>query len=172
MNTKPAPMLSVGEVAQRSGVAVSTLHFYEAKGLIASFRSRGNQRRFSRDILRRIAIIRVAQRLGVPLSEIIDLLKPVPAGKQPTAAKVREMIANWRIALQARIDGLVRLRDSLDGCIGCGCLSLEDCPLRNPSDKLGAEGQGAVLLSCDAVREPNEETQVASPRASAHSSGR
>jgi MerR family redox-sensitive transcriptional activator SoxR len=172
MDPKRAPLLSVGEVAQRSGVAVSTLHFYEAKGLIASIRSRGNQRRFSRDILRRIAIIRVAQRLGVPLAEITDLLVPVPAGKQPTAAQVREMIANWRRALQARIDGLMQLHDSLDGCIGCGCLSLEDCPLRNPSDRLGAEGQGAVLLSCDGVRDPNEETQAASPRPSAHNSGR
>jgi MerR family redox-sensitive transcriptional activator SoxR len=154
MDTKPPPLLSVGEVAQRSGVAVSTLHFYEAKGLIASIRSRGNQRRFSRDILRRLAIIKVAQRLGVPLTEIIGLLKPVPAGKQPTAGDVREMIANWRIALQARIDGLILLRDNLDGCIGCGCLSLEDCPLRNPSDKLGAGRQGAVLLNCDGARDP------------------
>ncbi|MBY6240811.1 redox-sensitive transcriptional activator SoxR [Methylosinus sp. Sm6] len=155
MTTKLAQLLTVGEVAQRSGVPISTLHFYEAKGLIASIRSRGNQRRFSRDILRRIAIIRVAQRLGVPLAEIIDLLKPVPAGKQPTAAAVRELIANWRRALQARIDGLTRLRDHLDGCIGCGCLSLEDCPLRNPSDRLGADGQGAVLLDGDGVRAAN-----------------
>ncbi|ATQ69404.1 MULTISPECIES: redox-sensitive transcriptional activator SoxR [Methylosinus] len=156
MNTKRIQMLSVGEVAQRSGVAISTLHFYEAKGLIASIRSRGNQRRFSRDILRRIAIIRVAQRLGVPLAEIVDLLKPVPAGKQPTAADVKDMIVNWRRALQARIDGLTLLRDRLDGCIGCGCLSLEDCPLRNPSDRLGADGQGAVLLKCDGVRDAND----------------
>jgi MerR family redox-sensitive transcriptional activator SoxR len=151
MNTKPERMLTVGEVAQRSGVAISTLHFYEAKGLIASVRSRGNQRRFSRDILRRIAIIRVAQRLGLPLTEIIDLLKPVPAGKRPTATDVREMIVNWRKALQARIDGLTLLRDNLDGCIGCGCLSMTDCPLRNPSDQLGADGHGAVLLNCDGV---------------------
>ncbi|BDV35746.1 MULTISPECIES: redox-sensitive transcriptional activator SoxR [Methylocystis] len=141
--------MTVGEVAQRSGVAVSTLHFYEAKGLIAATRSRGNQRRFSRDILRRIAIIRVAQHLGLPLAEITALLKPIPAGKQPTAAAVREMVGNWRQSLQARIDGLTRLRDHLDGCIGCGCLSLEDCPLRNPSDELGATGSGPVLLQRD-----------------------
>ncbi|CAH2602793.1 DNA-binding transcriptional dual regulator SoxR [Rhodovastum atsumiense] len=139
-------MLSVGEVARRSGVAVSTLHFYEAKGLIAASRSGGNQRRYARDILRRIAIIRVAQRLGVSLTEIAGLLKPIPAGKTPTAADVREMVASWRTALQERIDGLTRLRDHLDGCIGCGCLSLEDCPLRNPSDRLGEEGRGPVLL--------------------------
>lgn len=148
---KPSLLLTVGEVAHRSGVAISTLHFYESKGLIAAIRSRGNQRRFSRDILRRIAIIRVAQSLGVPLAEITTLLKPIPAGKQPTAADVREMIANWRTALQARIDGLTQLRDHLDGCIGCGCLSLEECPLRNPSDQLGTTGQGAVLLRQDVV---------------------
>lgn len=143
---KPSPLLTVGEVAQRSGVAISTLHFYESKGLISAIRSRGNQRRFSRDILRRIAIIRVAQRLGIPLAEIATLLKPIPAGKHPTAADVREMVANWRTALQARIDGLTQLRDHLDGCIGCGCLSLAECPLRNPSDQLGVNGNGAMLL--------------------------
>ena len=134
--------MTVGEVAQRSGVAVSTLHFYEAKGLIAATRSRGNQRRFSRDILRRIAIIRVAQHLGMPLTEITALLKPIPAGKQPTAAAVREMVANWRQSLQARIDGLTRLRDHLDGCIGCGCLSIDKCKFANPSDRAGRRGPG------------------------------
>lgn len=139
-------MLSVGEVARRSGVAVSTLHFYEAKGLIAAGRSAGNQRRYARDVLRRVAIIRVAQRLGLPLAEIAELLKPIPAGKQPTAADVRTLVGIWRSALQARIDGLVQLRDQLDGCIGCGCLSMQDCPLRNPSDRLGTDGAGPVLL--------------------------
>ncbi|MCJ2064520.1 redox-sensitive transcriptional activator SoxR [Methylobacterium sp. J-088] len=141
-----SPFLTVGEVARRSGIAVSALHFYEAKGLIASTRTEGNQRRFSRDILRRVAIIRVAQGLGVPLAEIAGLLKPIPMGKQPTAAAVRAMVADWRAALQARIDGLTRLRDRLDGCIGCGCLSQTECPLRNPSDRLGRAGQGPVLL--------------------------
>ncbi|MFL9824165.1 redox-sensitive transcriptional activator SoxR [Rhodoplanes sp. SY1] len=157
LGRKPPSFLTVGEVARRSGVAVSTLHFYEAKGLVAATRSRGNQRRFSRDILRRIAIIRVAQRLGMPLAEIAVLLKPIPPGKQPSAADVRDMVASWRRALQARIDGLTRLRDSLDGCIGCGCLSLEDCPLRNPSDQLGRDGEGAVLLRNDDVKEISTE---------------
>lgn len=143
---KPPELLTVGEVARRSGVAISTLHFYETKGLIAAIRSRGNQRRFSRDILRRIAIIRVAQDLGFTLAEIAALLKPIPAGKRPTAADVRAMVAGWRRALQARIDGLTQLRDQLDGCIGCGCLSLRECPLRNPSDQLGVNNEGAVLL--------------------------
>lgn len=146
VRAKRSSSLTVGEVARRSGVAVSALHFYEAKGLIAAMRSRGNQRRYSRDILRRLAIIQVARRLGFHLSEIAALLKPIPAGMHPTAADVREMTANWRKALQARIDGLTELRDHLDGCMGCGCLSHTDCPLRNPSDRLGRDGQGAVLL--------------------------
>ncbi len=141
-----SPLLTVGEVARRSGVAVSTLHFYEAKGLIAATRSSGNQRRYPRDILRRVAIIRVAQSLGISLAEIAAMLKAVPAGKQPTAAEVREMVADWRTMLQERIDGLILLRDRLDGCIGCGCLSQTECPLRNPSDRLGIDGRGPVLL--------------------------
>lgn len=140
------PWLTVGEVAHRSGIAISTLHFYEAKGLIAATRTEGNQRRFSRDILRRVAIIRVAQSLGVSLAEISTILKPVPAGRQPTAAEIRAMIADWRATLQARIDGLTLLRDRLDGCIGCGCLTQAECPLRNPSDRLGVSGKGPVLL--------------------------
>lgn len=145
-NTKLPAMLTVGEVASRSGVAVSAIHFYEAKGLISSLRTKGNQRRFSRDILRRIAIIRTAQRLGISLEEICGLVTPIPAGKQPSVAQVREMIATWRSAIQRRIDGLTQLRDHMDGCIGCGCLSLEDCPLRNPEDELRHNGTGAVLL--------------------------
>jgi MerR family transcriptional regulator, redox-sensitive transcriptional activator SoxR len=140
------PLLTIGEVARRSGVAVSALHFYEAKGLIEATRTGGNQRRFSRDILRRVAIIRVAQRLGFPLAEIADLLKPIKKGRSPSAKDIREMVAGWRETLQMRIDGLTRLRDRLDGCIGCGCLSQRECPLRNPSDELGAGGTGAVLL--------------------------
>ncbi|GEO82713.1 redox-sensitive transcriptional activator SoxR [Pararhodospirillum oryzae] len=145
--TQPAPLLGVGEVAARSGVSVSTLHFYESKGLIAASRSPGNQRRYGRDVLRRIAIIRAAQRLGLPLSEISGLLKPFPPGVSPSTADVRQMVAQWRVALQARIDGLTELRDHLDGCIGCGCLSLEDCPLRNPDDQLGRAGTGPLLLT-------------------------
>ncbi|WP_276330942.1 redox-sensitive transcriptional activator SoxR [Methylobacterium currus] len=138
--------LTVGEVARRSGVAVSTLHFYEAKGLIAAARSGGNQRRFSRDVLRRVAIIRVAQGFGVSLAEIAELLEPIPPGKRPSAAEIRAMVGGWRVMLQARIDGLILLRDRLDGCIGCGCLSQTECPLRNPMDELGSRGSGPVLL--------------------------
>ncbi len=140
-------MLTVGEVARRSGVAVSALHFYERKGLIAAERSAGNQRRYSRDILRRIAIIRVAQDLGFALSEIADLLRPIPPGRTPDAAEVSAMVEGWRAAIQARIDGLEELRDKLDGCIGCGCLSHRDCPLRNDGDRLGKDASGPVLLA-------------------------
>ncbi|WP_333825287.1 redox-sensitive transcriptional activator SoxR [Pinisolibacter sp.] len=142
----PPKFLSVGQVARRAGVAVSTLHFYEEKGLIASSRSAGNQRRYPRDVLRRVAIIRVAQDLGFSLAEIAALLTPFPPGSAPDARAVRDMVAGWKAAIQARIDGLSELRDKLDGCIGCGCLSKDVCPLRNPADRLANEGTGPVLL--------------------------
>lgn len=138
--------LSVGEVAERSGVAVSTLHFYEAKGLIGSWRSRGNQRRYPREVLRRIAVIRVAQRLGIPLARIKEALGTLPAGRTPTAEDWARLSASWRAELDERIRTLTRLRDELDGCIGCGCLSMKACPLRNPWDVLSEQGPGPRLL--------------------------
>ncbi|KXS37505.1 MULTISPECIES: redox-sensitive transcriptional activator SoxR [Modicisalibacter] len=139
--------LSVGDVAARSGVAVSTLHFYEEKGLIHAWRNAANQRRYSRDVLRRVAVIRIAQRTGVPLAEIGAALNTLPTGRTPTAEDWHHLSAGWRDALQARIDALVRLRDQLDGCIGCGCLSLACCPLRNPEDVLGETDSGACRLA-------------------------
>ena len=141
--------LSVGEVAKRSGVAVSTLHFYEAKGLIASWRNAGNQRRYSRDVLRRVGIIKVAQRTGIPLASIREALHTLPEGRTPTAADWSRLSATWKVDLDARIDRLARLRDQLDHCIGCGCLSLDDCPLRNPWDELAEQGPGPRLLDPD-----------------------
>lgn len=138
--------LSVGEVAQRSGVAVSTIHFYEAKGLITGWRSSGNQRRYSRDVLRRIAVIRVAQRAGIGLADIRQALSALPADRTLSAHDWSALSSTWRAELDARIRSLTQLRDQLDGCIGCGCLSLIDCPLRNPGDRLGHKGTGAVLL--------------------------
>lgn len=138
--------LTVGEVAERSGVAVSAIHFYESKGLIRGWRTEGNQRRFAREVLRRIAIIKVAQRTGIPLSQIQEALKALPDHRAATAEDWRRLAAKWREDLNDRIERLVRLRDQLDGCIGCGCLSMGSCPLRNPGDKLGAEGPGARLL--------------------------
>lgn len=138
--------LTVGEVAQRSGVAVSTIHFYEAKGLIASRRSSGNQRRYAREVLRRIAVIKVAQRLGIPLSAIAEALSTLPEGRTPTAKDWNRLSAQWRRELDDRIEKLTRLRNQLNDCIGCGCLTLERCGLRNPWDELSDEGAGPRLL--------------------------
>jgi MerR family redox-sensitive transcriptional activator SoxR len=138
--------MSVGEVAKRSGVAVSTLHFYESKGLIRSARSRGNQRRYARSVLRRIAIIKVAQRAGIPLATILQALASLPRDGAPTGADWRRLSTAWRIELDQRIRTLTQLRDRLDGCIGCGCLSVTACPLRNPADKLAKKGAGPRLL--------------------------
>lgn len=138
--------LSVGQVSRRSGVAVSTLHFYESKGLLKPARTEGNQRLYSRGMLRRIAIIKVAQRVGVPLAEIGKALAAIPHESKPTAAQWARVSAQWAEGLQQRIDTLSRLKSSLESCIGCGCLSLGECPLRNPEDDLGREHSGAVLL--------------------------
>ncbi len=138
--------LSVGEVAARSGVAVSAVHFYEAKGLIRSRRNQGNQRRYPREVLRLVAVIKVAQRIGIPLAMIRDALATLPHGRTPTAADWRKLSANWKQRLDERIEKMMQLRDSLTGCIGCGCLSLKVCPLRNPLDRLGEEGPGPRLL--------------------------
>jgi MerR family redox-sensitive transcriptional activator SoxR len=138
--------LSVGELARRSGVAVSALHFYEAKGLIRSHRSSGNQRRYPRDVLRRVSVIKVAQRVGVPLAEIREALKSLPQNRAPTAVEWRRLSSKWRSELDDRIKRLTQLRDRLDECIGCGCLSIGNCWLRNPWDKLAADGSGPRLL--------------------------
>lgn len=138
--------LSVGDVARRSGVAISTVHFYETKGLIGGWRSAGNQRRYPREILRRIAVIRVAQRAGIPLKTIREALGSLPGERTPTAADWARLSKQWRGALTDRIDQLTKLRDQLEGCIGCGCLSMRSCPLRNPDDKLGDRGPGPRYL--------------------------
>jgi len=138
--------LSVGEVAARSGVAVSALRFYEAQGLIKSVRSAGNQRRYPREVLRVVSVIKVAQRVGIPLAEIRQALAALPDGRTPTAADWRHMSLKWKAKLDERITRLTRLRDRLDGCIGCGCLSIRACWLRNPLDELAEEGAGPRLL--------------------------
>jgi MerR family redox-sensitive transcriptional activator SoxR len=138
--------LSVGEVARRSGVAVSALHFYETKGLIRSARSRGNQRRYARGVLRRIAVIKVAQQAGIPLATIRQALASLPETVAPTHADWRRLSTAWRKDLDGRIQRLTQLRDRLDDCIGCGCLSTTTCPLRNPSDELAEKGAGPRLL--------------------------
>jgi MerR family redox-sensitive transcriptional activator SoxR len=141
----PRP-LSAGEVATRSGVAVSTVHFYEARGLLHGWRSSGNQRRYHRDVLRRVAVIKVAQRLGLPLATIKQAIDSLPGGRTPTAADWRRLSRDWRAELDRRIALLQGLRGELEGCIGCGCLSLKACRLRNPDDALSREGPGPRLL--------------------------
>ena len=138
--------LSVGDVARRSGVAVSALHFYEAKGLIQSDRTSGNQRRYDRTVLRRIAVIRVAQDLGLSLTRIADALSTLPADAAPGRGDWTRLSAQWRGEIDDRIARLQQLRDGLTNCIGCGCLSTGHCPLRNPDDRLAAEGSGPRLL--------------------------
>ena len=138
--------LSVGEAAERSGVAVSTLHFYESKGLIRSSRSGGNQRRYARDVLRRIAVIKVAQQAGIPLATIRQALASLPLDGAPTRKDWRKLSTGWRSELNGRIRKLTELRDRLDDCIGCGCLSITACPLRNPADQLAEQGAGPRLL--------------------------
>jgi len=138
--------LSVGEVASRSGVAVSTLHFYEAQGLIASRRTQGNQRRYARDVLRRVAFIRVAQRVGIALADIGTALATLPVAEAPSRTDWARLSRHWRADLDERIAQLQKLRDTLDDCIGCGCLSIDRCRLRNPLDELAAIGPGPQRL--------------------------
>ena len=138
--------LTVGQLSARSGVAVTALHFYETKGLVKSNRNAGNQRRYPRDVLRRVVVIKIAQRLGIPLATIGEALQTLPDGRTPTAKDWQRLSASWREDLDERINKLMLLRDKLNGCIGCGCLSLEACPLRNQDDQLGERGPGAQLL--------------------------
>src|SRR5690606_21396978 len=141
--------LTIGEVSARSGVAVSALHFSEAKGLLQGGRRPGNQRRYARDAPRRVAAVQVAQRTGIPLADIREALSSLPLGRTPTAADWRRLSRRWHAGLDARIARLTRLRDHLDGCIGCGCLSLRQCPLRNPDDCMAGFGPGANTLDRD-----------------------
>jgi MerR family redox-sensitive transcriptional activator SoxR len=138
--------LTVGELAARGGVAVSALHYYEARGLIHSQRSSGNQRRYSRGMLRRVAFIRAAQQLGIGLAEVGEALAGLPQQRTPTKADWARLSARWRARLDERIAALQALRDRLDGCIGCGCLSLKSCALYNPEDACAAQGPGAQRL--------------------------
>lgn len=138
--------LTVGEVAARSGIRVSAIHFYEAKGLIHAARNSGNQRRFAREVLRRIAVIKVAQRAGIPLARVKRAMGELPEHHAPGRDDWERLSAEWREELDDRIQRLTRLRDQMDRCIGCGCLSTGHCPLRNPEDALGAEGPGPRLL--------------------------
>lgn len=139
-------LLTPSQVAERAGVTVSALHFYEREGLITSTRTAGNQRRYRRDVLRRLAFIRTSQRVGISLAQIRDALATLPLDRAPTKADWSRLSQRWRAALDERIARLQRLRDDLDSCIGCGCLSLRTCRLQNPQDALASEGPGPRLL--------------------------
>ncbi|MFF0055270.1 redox-sensitive transcriptional activator SoxR [Streptomyces microflavus] len=138
--------LSVGQLSARSGAAVSALHFYESKGLISSRRTSGNQRRYSRDALRRVAFVRAAQRVGIPLATIRDALASLPEERTPNRDDWARLSEAWRQELDERIKQLHRLRDHLTDCIGCGCLSLENCVLSNPDDISGERITGSRLM--------------------------
>jgi MerR family redox-sensitive transcriptional activator SoxR len=139
-------LLTIGELAARSGVATSALRYYERLGLIRSTRTGGNQRRYERAELRRVAFIRVAAQVGVPLDEIAEALRSLPDSRTPTKADWAKLSAHWRGRLDEQIAVLERLRDRLTSCIGCGCLSLQRCALSNPRDLLAAKGPGPHYL--------------------------
>ena len=141
--------LAIGEVAERSGLAVSAIRFYEDKNLIVATRTAGGQRRFRRDVLRRLAFIQAAQRVGLTLDEIGAALDSLPADAGPTGPEWRELSARWRPLIDERIALLEALRDQLDHCIGCGCLSLHHCRLSNPGDRAARLGAGARYLLGD-----------------------
>jgi MerR family redox-sensitive transcriptional activator SoxR len=140
-------LITIGELAERSGVTASALRFYESQGLIASVRTSGNQRRYPRAVLRRVAVVRAAQQLGLTLEEIRAALDSLPDGRTPTRGDWQRLSRQWRARLDARIRELEKLRDDLGGCIGCGCLSLQVCALFNPDDGVAREGPGARLLA-------------------------
>ncbi len=139
--------LSIGEIATRSGVAASALRFYEDQGLISSRRTSGNQRQYQRSTLRRIAFVQAAQRVGLALAEIRQALDSLPDDRTPTRADWGRLSKTWRGRLEERIAELERLRDDLDSCIGCGCLSLQRCNLYNKNDRLSERGPGARILN-------------------------
>ncbi|TDD50048.1 redox-sensitive transcriptional activator SoxR [Kribbella antibiotica] len=141
--------LTVGQLAQRSGVAISALHFYERQNLILSRRTAGNQRRYKRDTLRRVALIRIAQRVGIPLSEVAAILALLPENRTPTRQDWERIAECWQAELDRRILHLEQLRNDFKDCVGCGCLSLDRCALANPYDALAAKGPGPQRLMAE-----------------------
>jgi MerR family redox-sensitive transcriptional activator SoxR len=147
-----ASKLSIGEVSARSGVSASALRFYERQGLIASTRTDGNQRRYDRAVLRRIAFVQAGRAAGVPLAEIRSALDGLPTRRTPSREDWERLSSRWRDDLDARIETLQALRDRLTTCIGCGCLSIDQCDLLNPDDEAAAQGAGAHYLTKDGPR--------------------
>ena len=148
----PAPLLTIGELSRRTGMAVSAIRFYEAQGLITALRTSGNQRRFPRADIRRLSFAQIAQQLGLSLAEISAVLATLPKGRSPTRSDWQAISRRIRDTLQRRIAMLERTRDLLDGCIGCGCLSLAKCRLYNPGDRASRGGAGPRFLLGDKAR--------------------
>ncbi|HET7388518.1 MAG TPA: redox-sensitive transcriptional activator SoxR [Nocardioidaceae bacterium] len=142
----PVANLTIGELSARSGVATSALRYYESLGLIWSSRTAGNQRRYVRPMLRRVAFIRSAQRVGLTLDEVAEALATLPDERTPTKADWTRLSRGWRPRVEEQIARLERLRDKLDSCIGCGCLSLKTCALNNPDDEAATRGPGPAFL--------------------------
>jgi MerR family redox-sensitive transcriptional activator SoxR len=153
-------LLTVGEVSRRSGFAESAVRYYERLGLIAAHRTTGNQRRFERSMLRRLAFIRAARNVGLSLSEVAGALESLPAGRTPTRADWTRLSRGWRQRLDDQIEALTALRDGLDSCIGCGCLSLQRCAISNPGDAARAGGPGAAYLPAGLRR---DDSRLAAP---------
>ena len=143
---RPTDLLTVSEVSQRSGFAPSALRFYEREGLLHASRTTGNQRRYERSVLRRLAFIRAARNVGLSLDEVAAALATLPDERTPTRADWARLSRSWRSRLDDQIAALSRLRDGLDSCIGCGCLSLKKCAMQNPADMAATAGPGAVYL--------------------------
>ena len=162
-SVSPRAHLTIGQLSERSGVAPSALRYYEDLGLISSERSAGNQRRYPQHMLRRIAFIRSAQRVGLTLDEVAEALATLPAGRTPTKADWSRLSRSWRPRIDEQIARLELLRERLDSCIGCGCLSLRTCALNNPGDEAAERGPGAVYL------DPRRTTLSRSARAQAPS---
>ena len=149
MSATSESLISIGELAERAGVPHSALRFYEAQGLLKSVRSAGGQRRYARDMLRRVAFIRAAQNVGLRLDDIAEALAQLPESRTPTRSDWTRLSKRWRAVLDERIHALEALRDQLDQCIGCGCLSLTACRLYNPADAAGMRGSGPRYLLGD-----------------------
>jgi len=152
--------LTVGEISRRSGFAESAVRYYERLGLIAARRTTGNQRRFERSVLRRLAFIRAARNVGLSLAEVAEALESLPAGRTPTRADWTRLSRGWRRRLDDQIEALTALRDGLDSCIGCGCLSLQRCAISNPGDAARAGGPGAAYLPAGLRR---DDSHLATP---------
>ena len=156
--------MTIGELAQRSGVSVPTLRFYEEKKLIWSLRTSGNQRRYQRAMLRRVAIVKIAQQVGMTLADVEQAFITLPKDKIASKADWQNMSQKWRSDLDAKIINLLQLRNQLDWCIGCGCLSQDECPLRNPEDQFGNDSAGAhfkeILLKIGSLTEDNANLEM------------